>query len=126
LYNELTAVLEQAKGTLQDIRAGEGTLGKLVKNNEVYAEALTSLQDMRKMVASVKQNADAIKSLPIIRNYVIDMDKELVRPDCKRVRWCLAEYLVFEPGTAVLTAKGKKYLDEASEWLNTFKDKGTE
>ena len=53
---------------------GEGTLGKLVKNNDVYAETLSSLQDVRKMVNSVKQNSDAIKTMPIIRSYVVRTD----------------------------------------------------
>ena len=42
-------------------------------------------------LASVKQNADAIKSLPIIRGYVVDPERELIRPTCKRVRWWLAQ-----------------------------------
>jgi phospholipid/cholesterol/gamma-HCH transport system substrate-binding protein len=121
LYKELSSTLTEVRGALQEIRTGEGTLGKLMKNNDVYAEALSSLQDVRKMVNSVKQNSDAIKSLPVVRSYVVDPNKELIRPDCKRYRLYFAEDKLFEPGKAVLTAAGKKRLDDAGVWLN--KDK---
>jgi phospholipid/cholesterol/gamma-HCH transport system substrate-binding protein len=122
LYKELTTTLAEVRGALQEVRSGEGTLGKLVKNNDVYTEALSSLQDVRKMVNSVKQNSDAIKSLPIVRSYVVDPSKELIRPDCKRYRKWFPEDYLFEPGKAVLTAAGKKHLDEVSPWLNESKD----
>ena len=86
LYRDLTGTLSQVKAALTDVEKGNGTLGKLVKSNDVYAETLTSLQEMRRMVASVKQNSDAIKSLPVVRSYVVDPHKELVRPDCERLR----------------------------------------
>jgi phospholipid/cholesterol/gamma-HCH transport system substrate-binding protein len=126
LYDELTATLSDAKTALRDIQSGQGTLGKLVKDNEAYAEAMASIQDLRKMVASVKQNADAIKSLPVVRSYVVDPTKELVRPECKRSRQCFAETELFEPSKAVLTAAGKKRLEAAAEWLNGQKADGSE
>jgi phospholipid/cholesterol/gamma-HCH transport system substrate-binding protein len=126
LYDELTGTLAEAKSALREIQSGQGTLGKLVKDNEAYAEALASIQDLRKMVASVKQNADAIKALPVVRSYVIDPHKELVRPDCSRSRKWFAESDLFVPGKAVLTAAGRKRLDGAAEWLNEQKAPGSE
>jgi ABC-type transporter Mla subunit MlaD len=126
LYTELTDTLGQLKTAMSEIQSGNGTLGKLVKNNEVYAEALNSLQDMRRMIASVKQNADAIKALPVVRSYVVDAHKELVRPDCKRSRKWFAEDQLFEPGRAVLTSSGKRRLDEAATWLNEHKEANSE
>ncbi len=126
LYGELTDTLGQIKAAMNDVQSGNGTLGKLVKNNEMYAEALTSIQDMRRMVASVKQNADAIKSLPVVRSYVVDAHKELVRPDCRRTRKWFPEDQLFEPGRAVLTSAGKQRLDEAAAWLNGQKDAASE
>ena len=76
--NKLNTVLAKVDSTLDDLRSGEGTLGKLVKNNDVYAEAILSLHDVRTMVTSVKQNSDAIKSLPVVANYVVDPNKELL------------------------------------------------
>jgi phospholipid/cholesterol/gamma-HCH transport system substrate-binding protein len=126
LYHELTETLTQAKAALYEVRNGEGTLGKLVKNNDVYSETMSSLKDVRRMVTSVKQNSDAIKALPVVRNYVVDPAKELVRPDCQRLRKWYAEKDLFEPGRAVLTEGGKQRLDEAAGWLNEHKEPGSD
>jgi phospholipid/cholesterol/gamma-HCH transport system substrate-binding protein len=126
VYGELTGTLGEVKGALQEIRGGEGTLGKLVKTNEAYDEALQSLQDVRRMVTSVKQNADAIKALPVVRSYVVDANKELIRPDCKRDRKSFAESQLFEPGRAVLTDQGRRHLDALVPWLKDHKEPGNE
>jgi phospholipid/cholesterol/gamma-HCH transport system substrate-binding protein len=126
LHREMVAALEQMKGAIGDVRSGNGTLGKLVKNDGAYAEAMQSLADVRKMVASVKQNADAIKSLPLVRDYVVDAQKELVRPDSQRSRKVFAVDELFQPGRAILTAEGKKRLDDAGKWLAKTKPSGSE
>lgn len=126
LYQELTGTLGRVRSALDEVESGQGTLGRLVKSNEAYAEALTSLQDMRRMVSSVKQNADALKALPVVRSYVVDPHKELTRPDCRRLRRWFAEKDVFEPGRAVLTAEGRRHLDEAAAWLHEHHEDGTE
>lgn len=126
LYTELTDTLGAVKGAMYDVRSGEGTLGKLVKSNEAYSEAVASLQEVRRMVNSVKQNSDAIKALPVVRSYVVDYNKELIRPECRRVRWYFAEHLLFEPGKAILTSKGKQQLDEAGDWLKKEQHPGAE
>ena len=126
LYKELTVTLLEVKTAINEVRGGEGTLGKLVKTNEAYAEAMASLADVRRMVNSVKQNSDAIKALPVVRSYVVDTNKELIRPDCKRYRVWYAESDLFEPGKAVLTANGKQKLDDATEFLNKHKYEGSE
>ncbi len=126
LYQEIGDTLTQVNLALEELREGKGTLGQLMKNNEMYAEAVGSLRDMRQMVASVKQNADAIKTLPVVRTYVVDISKELNRPDCKRFRLCFPENRLFEPGRAVLTDSGRKALDAAAQWLNDRKEPGSE
>lgn len=126
LYSELTGTLQELKGSLYEIRRGEGTLGKLVKGNELYYETLQSLQEVRRMVSSVQQNSDAIKSLPVVRNYVVDPAKELFRPDAKRSIWWFSEARLFQPGRAVLTDTGRGRLDEAAGWLKEHKQPGTE
>lgn len=126
LYNELTETLLQVKATISEVRSGDGTLGKLMKTSDAHSEAMASLQDVRRLVNSVKQNSDAIKALPVVRSYVVDPNKELIRPDCKRNRKWFAEKDLFEPGKAVLTAPGKKLLDSAATWLNEQKDEGSE
>jgi phospholipid/cholesterol/gamma-HCH transport system substrate-binding protein len=126
LYDNLTATVAEAQATLGEVRRGEGTLGKLVKDNDAYVEAVKSLQDVRQLVSSVKQNSDAIKSLPVVRSYVVDPPRELIRPDCKRYRKWYSTGDLFEPGRAVLTARGRGLLDQAGAWLGGLKPKGSE
>jgi phospholipid/cholesterol/gamma-HCH transport system substrate-binding protein len=124
--NRLNSVLVRADDTLEAIQKGEGSIGKVLKNKEAYDEAMQSLQDLRRMVASVKQNADAFKAMPLVRNYVIDPNKELIRPNCKRFRKWLPESDLFEPGRAVLTSYGKERLQSIAPWLNEHKEDGSE
>jgi phospholipid/cholesterol/gamma-HCH transport system substrate-binding protein len=143
---KLNSVLSKADSALGSIDKGEGTLGKLVKDDKFYKEltetllevklaiaevrgsdgAVASLQEVRRMVNSVKQNSDAIKSMPLVRSYIVDYAKELIRPDCDRQRIWYAEKDLFEPGKAVLTANGKAKLDDAAQWLNKHKQDGSE
>ncbi len=121
LYAELTAAARELKAAAYDVRQGEGTLGALVKDRAAYEKTLETVDELRSLVVSVKQNSDAVKSLPIMRSYVVDVNKELVRPEMKRLRKVYAEDELFEPGRAVLTEKGKTKLNAAAEWLNGYK-----
>lgn len=148
---KLNAVLAKADAALDDVEMGQGTLGKLVKDEKLYTEltatllevktaiddvrsgkgvlgeqAMASLADVRQLVTSVKANSDAIKSLPVVRSYVVDITKELIRPECKRYRIWHAENDLFEPGKAVLTASGRKKLDETVDWILKHKYESSE
>src|SRR5204863_4467807 len=76
--------------------------------------------------ASLQQDADAIKRLPIVRRYVEDPTALLVRPTHERHRQCVPSRVLFEPDRAVLTESGRQRLDEVAEWLNGLKVKGSE
>jgi phospholipid/cholesterol/gamma-HCH transport system substrate-binding protein len=123
---ELTDMLAQVNTTLQRIGQGEGSIGKLVKEDDAYQELLKLLRQGRGTMASLKQNADALKGMPLVRNYVQDPYKELIRPDCERNRQWFPEADLFEPGHAVLTTQGRKHLDELAPWLEGLKHKGSE
>lgn len=123
---ELTDVLAQVSGTLQGIRDGEGTLGKLARDPEGYAALLSLLRQSEKTMASVQQDADALKRVPVLGGYVEDPHELLVRPNCERNRWCFADTDLFEPGRAVLTAQGKQRLDDIAPKVNGFRQKGAE
>jgi phospholipid/cholesterol/gamma-HCH transport system substrate-binding protein len=126
LYKELTGTLTQVNEALREVRQGEGTVGQLLKSKEAYGEAVKSLQEVRQMVTSVKQNADAIKALPVVRSYVKDPNRDLIRPASKRYRKWFAEGDLFEPGRAVLTDRGRRRLDEGAGWLNEHKEAGSD
>jgi phospholipid/cholesterol/gamma-HCH transport system substrate-binding protein len=123
---ELTALLAQVQATLQGIGKGEGALGKLFKDDELYVEMLKLLRQGRGTMASLKQDADALKGMPLVRNYVQDPHKELLRPECERYRQWFPESDLFEPGHAVLTGPGRKRLDDLIPWLEGLKHKGSE
>jgi phospholipid/cholesterol/gamma-HCH transport system substrate-binding protein len=123
---ELTDVLAQVSGTLQGIREGQGTLGKLVRDPEGYAALLSLLHQSEQTMASVQRDADALKRMPVLGGYVEDPQALLVRPDCERNRWVFAERDLFEPDRAVLTGAGRQRLDEIAPKVNGFRQKGTE
>lgn len=123
---DVSDVLAQVNSTLKNIRDGEGSLGKLVKEDEAYKDLVGLLRQGRKTLTSLQQNSDAIKGMPLVRSYVTDAFKELVRPDCERNRRVFQEADLFEPGHAVLTAPGRKRLDDLAPWLEGLKHKGSE
>ncbi|HEY7426924.1 MAG TPA: MlaD family protein [Gemmataceae bacterium] len=123
---ELADVLGQVKQTLQGIQNGDGTLGKLARDPQAYDALLDLLHQGRETVASIGQGADAVKHMPLVRDYVEDPTSLLVRPDCERNRQYFAESELFEPGRAVLTAQGRQRLDNLAPWLEGMKHKGSE
>jgi phospholipid/cholesterol/gamma-HCH transport system substrate-binding protein len=123
---DLTDVLADVSGTLQGIRDGQGTIGKLLKDPDGYAALLALLRQSEKTMASVQQDADAIKRVPVIGGYVEDPQDLLVRPNCERNRWCFADTDLFEPDRAVLTAAGRHHLDDIAPRVNGFRQQGAE
>jgi hypothetical protein len=114
---ELMDVLGEVGSTLKGVGDGQGVLGQ---------ELIKLLSQSRGAVTALKQNADAIKGMPLVRNYVKDPFKELVRPDCERNRQWYPEADLFEAGHAVLTGPGRKRLDDLVPWLEGLKHKGSE
>jgi phospholipid/cholesterol/gamma-HCH transport system substrate-binding protein len=123
---ELTDILGQVNSALAEIREGQGTVGKLLKDPQAYGQLIATLQQSKDTLESFKQDADALKRLPVVRNYVEDPEALLVRPHCERNRKWFAEGDLFEPGRAVLTADGRQRLDELAPWLAGLKHKGSE
>src|SRR6185312_16755255 len=93
---------------------------------QAYDALLAMLQQGRETMVSIGQSADAVKHLPVVRDYVEDPTGLLVRPNCERNRQYFAEAELFEPGRAVLTAQGRERLDGLAPWLEGMKHKGSE
>ena len=123
---ELADVLGQVKQTLQDIQNGEGTLGKLAKDPKAYDALVAMLQRGSDAMTSLGQGADAVKQMPLVRDYVADPNALLIRRNCERNRKYFAEDALFQPGRAALTAQGRKNLDDIASWLEGMKHKGSE
>src|SRR5262249_12535895 len=99
---DLTDLMTEAGPTLREIRDSQGNLAKLPKSDEAHKEVVALVRDTQQMVrkgqdtfdqsqqvlkegkealATLKQDAEAIKRLPIIRGYVEDVNAMLYRPD---------------------------------------------
>lgn len=124
--SDVSDLLAKVDDTLQDIRNGRGSLYKLVHDDDLHAEAVSVLRQGKRALASLQDNSDALKEMPVVRGYVRDMRKMLVRPECERNRKVFSESELFEPGGAILTADGKRRLDDIAKWLEGLKHTGSE
>lgn len=151
---KLYAVADRTEALLKEIQESEGTLKKLVKDDDLYQELKSLAADARQTIRSansgieavsgglaglkdlvnngkaaaqsIKQDADAIKAMPIIRSYVEDKVGLLVRPSMTRERQYFNEEHLFQSGTAVLHDKGKELLWHSANWLHGHKNKNSE
>jgi phospholipid/cholesterol/gamma-HCH transport system substrate-binding protein len=123
---DLNEMLAQMGTTLQGLKNGDGTISKLVNDPEAYLAFLKLMQQGERTLASVQQDADALKKVPLIGGYVENPTDALVRVNCERNRWWFPENDLFEAGRAVLTAHGRQMLDDLAPKMTGFKQKGTE
>ncbi len=123
---ELNDLIGQVGETLKGIQGGEGTLGKLARDQKAYDALVALLVQGKDTLGSIQQDAEAVKRLPLVNRYVEDPTALLVRPNCERNRQVFAEAALFEPGRAVLTSQGRQRLDELAPWLEGLKHKGSE
>jgi phospholipid/cholesterol/gamma-HCH transport system substrate-binding protein len=105
----LADLAKQFNDSVKSVRDGEGALGK---------EAVDTLRQIRTTMSTFEQVGDAGKAMPFVRDYVKDPLALLVRPDCECNRYSYNESELFEPGRAVLTADGRRRLDDLAPRLN--------
>ncbi|MFO0799963.1 MAG: hypothetical protein U0804_21030 [Gemmataceae bacterium] len=148
LAADARATSAEARRLITDVRDGEGTLGKLVKDDELYrdlkeltADARAAIKradgavgtvqgevanlkgfvaDGRDTLRSVKQGTDAISRMPVVRSYVEDAAALLVRPAQERDRRTYHASHLFEPRTALLTDAGAVHLERLVPWINAY------
>lgn len=148
---KLAAVADEAAALLKEVRSGNGTVSKLLTDDELYrdlkglaadsrtlvkkadgavgtveAEAgnvRTLVADGRETLRSVRQGTDAMQKLPLVRGYVEDPVALLARPDCRREAMSYNAADLFEPGTAILSAAGRENLAAAAAWVKGQPDK---
>jgi phospholipid/cholesterol/gamma-HCH transport system substrate-binding protein len=142
---KIGATADETRRLVRDIRDGNGTLGKLIKDDELYddlkglskdtrhavarAEKTVTkvegqvenvekfVQDGRDTLRSVKQGTDAVQRMPLIRGYVEDAAALLVRPTSRREARPFHAAHLFEPGTAILHDVGREHLTNVAAWL---------
>jgi phospholipid/cholesterol/gamma-HCH transport system substrate-binding protein len=86
----------------------------------------TFVRSGQEAVTAIKQDAEAIKSMPIVRSYVEDPVSVLVRPECEKDRVVYGPEHLFQTGTSILTEEGKARLNECAAWLNGQRHKNSE
>lgn len=91
---------------------------------------MTSMKDLvrtsKEAITAVKHDAEAIKSMPIVRSYITDEVKVLVRPNFTKDRVVYQDVSFFDPASAVLTEMGRKKVGECAAWLRGQKQKGSD
>jgi phospholipid/cholesterol/gamma-HCH transport system substrate-binding protein len=138
---ELADLLNQTQTVLADLKSGKGTLGKLLTDDRAYVEAVSTLKQSQSLMqksqeavqrgqeaaTALKQDAEALRRLPLIRAYApADAAALLVRPSHERHRQVLTAGDLFEPSRAVLTDAGRGKLDEVGPWLAGLRHKGSD
>jgi phospholipid/cholesterol/gamma-HCH transport system substrate-binding protein len=130
---ELADVLGQVGDAIKGIQSGQGSLGKLLNDPQAYDSLVSLLRTSndavdrsKETMTSIQRDADALKKLPFVGGYIEDPTALLVRPKSERNRRVYAETELFEPGRAVLTAKGRESLDAIVPWLDGLKHAGSD
>ena len=145
LAADAKATSAEARGLIADVRASDGTVAKLLKDDDLYRDLkemagdaktlvkradkavgavegeMTNLKgfvsDGRDTMRSVKQGTDAISRMPLIRGYVEDANALVVRPGHTRERMVYNAADLFQPGTALLSDDGRHHLGAVTAWL---------
>ncbi len=141
----LTKTADETRELVHEARTSNGTVAKLIRDDDLYRELKGLATDSRTMVQqanaavgkvegevsnvqkfvsdgrdtlrSVKQSTDAVQRMPIVRGYVEDSTAVLVRPDWRRDKSNYNTADLFEPGTAILTETGRNHLAVSASWL---------
>lgn len=142
---KLGAAADEVTQLVHDARTGNGTLGRLIRDDDLYrdvkglatdsrefvqrangavgkVEGQVSnvegfVKDGRETIGSAKQTVDAVNQSWVGRQIGADVTPVLVRPTCRReVRSFHAAHL-FEPGTALLTDQGREHLTNLLDWV---------
>ncbi len=113
--------LAEVTAIAASIHQGEGSLGKLVRDDSLH-ERLTELAHRSEQtLTSLDENLAALKETwPLSRYFerraYLDRDRTVYQPGSSRNSRVLATDDVFEPGRSVLTPVGQTRLDEIARW----------
>jgi phospholipid/cholesterol/gamma-HCH transport system substrate-binding protein len=105
------------------IRRGDGTVGKLVNDEEAYRGLLEMVRRGEHAMTNLDENLMALKETwPLSRYFdgraYLDRDRLLYQPGSNRESRALKTDELFEPGRSVLTPVGQARLDEIGRWCN--------
>jgi len=126
----VAAAAEEGLGEINliaaSIRRGEGSLGKLVQDEEAYRKLVALSDRGQRTLNDLEENLAALKrTWPLSRYFndrsFFDRDRVLFHPGAERDSRMLPEADLFEPGRSVLTGPGRKKLDDVAAWFKSVK-----
>jgi phospholipid/cholesterol/gamma-HCH transport system substrate-binding protein len=114
--------LAEVNAIAASIRRGEGTLGRLVRDDEAYNRLLSLAERGERAVVGLDENLSALKGTWPLSGYFQqrgfdDIERVLYRPGATREARTFPTDDLFEPGTALLTSDGRARLDEFAGWF---------
>jgi phospholipid/cholesterol/gamma-HCH transport system substrate-binding protein len=117
--------LGEVNAIAASIRKGEGTLGRLVRDDEAYERLISLSERGERAVVSLDENLSALKGMWPLSGYFRergfdDIERVLYRPGAIREARVFPSEDLFQPNTALLTGQGRSHLDEFARW---FKEK---
>jgi phospholipid/cholesterol/gamma-HCH transport system substrate-binding protein len=103
------------------IRRGEGSLGKLVRDDTAYQHLLEVSHRGERTLTALEENLTALKQTwPLSRYFdrrdYLDRERVLFQPGSARNSRAFRTDELFEPGRSVLTKVGQTRLDEVGRW----------
>jgi phospholipid/cholesterol/gamma-HCH transport system substrate-binding protein len=120
-----TLAAEQGLGDLTaivgSIRRGEGSLGKLVRDDKVYENLVDLSRRGERALTDLDENLSALKETwPLSRYFdhraYLDRERVLYQPGAERHSRTLSTDDLFERGRSILTPVGQTRLDEIGRW----------
>jgi phospholipid/cholesterol/gamma-HCH transport system substrate-binding protein len=127
-----TQGLTEINQLVAEVRAGRGSLGKLVRDDEAYQRLMSLSHRGEKSLNHLDENLIALKKTWPISRYFTgrgfdDRDRVLFQPGSIRETRTLRIDDLFTSGTAVLKPAGKQELDAVARWFyNVRRSKETE
>jgi len=114
--------LGEVNAIASSIREGKGSLGKFVRDDEAYQKLVDLSSHGSKAIDDLDQNLAALKrTWPLSRYFddkgFYDRERVLFKPGAERDSRVLRADDLFEPGRSVLTAPGRKQLDDVAAWF---------
>jgi phospholipid/cholesterol/gamma-HCH transport system substrate-binding protein len=128
--DEVTAAARQGLGEVNaiaaGIREGKGSVGRLFQDDEAYRKLMALSSRGEHTLNDLEENLAALKrTWPLSRYFndraFYDRDRVLFQPGAERESRVLKEEELFEPGRSVLTAQGRRKLDEIAKWIGKIK-----
>jgi phospholipid/cholesterol/gamma-HCH transport system substrate-binding protein len=131
LANSAEQGLGEVNAIAGSIRRGEGSLGKLVRDESLYNDLMALSRRGNRTLTAMEENLDALKETwPLSRYFdrraYLDRERVLFQPGARRNSRAFRDDELFEPGRSILTPVGRTRLDEVARWCKQSLRPGSE